>query len=195
MLATPSPMIRPPVISGPCPSPPNPTISRPMLTTTAAISMLAIVTSTLYPMLWPGMLNPSMATKCMPQTPAAPMDTAASSSQRTREAPCRARALQGPGPRGAPQAEEAAQARHDITQDRRQQPVRKVVDDHHQRQYPPWRGPPRPLATSSLTNRALHDRSSLSGAFPKELTIDFIPAGRFRRSRPPAREPQASGGH
>src|ERR1017187_7506443 len=141
MLATPSPMIRPPVISGPCPSPPNPTISRPMLTTTAAISMLAIVTSTLYPMLWPGMLNPSMATKCMPQTPAAPMDTAASSSQRTREAPCRARALQGPGPRGAPQAEEAAQARHDITQDRRQQPVRKVVDDHHQRQYPPWRGP------------------------------------------------------
>src|ERR1039457_3474756 len=136
MLATPSPMIRPPVISGPCPSPPNPTISRPMLTTTAAISMLAIATSTLYPMLWPGMLNPSMATKCMPQTPAAPTDTAASSSQRTREAPCRA-----PGPRGAPQAEEAAQARHDITQDRRQQPVRKVVDDHHQPQYPPWRGP------------------------------------------------------
>lgn len=92
MHATPIPMIRPPVSRGTSPSPPNPTMSRPTATTTTEISMLRIVTGTLYRMVSPGMLYPSMATKCMVQIPATPMDRAASSSQRTREAPRTARA-------------------------------------------------------------------------------------------------------
>ena len=67
-------------------------MSRPTLTTTTAITMLKIVTGTLYPMAWPGMVNPSMAMKCMPQIPGTPRDTAASSSQRTRARPCTSRA-------------------------------------------------------------------------------------------------------
>src|SRR5213076_806319 len=58
---TPSPTIRPPASNGRSPSPPNPTMSRPTLTTTTAITMLKIVTGTLYPMAWPGMVNPSTA--------------------------------------------------------------------------------------------------------------------------------------
>ncbi len=43
-------------------------------------------------MVWPGMVNPSMATKCMTQIPVVAIDTVASSSHRTRGAPCEARA-------------------------------------------------------------------------------------------------------
>src|ERR1035441_10571714 len=94
MLATPSPMIRPPVISGPCPSPPNPTISWPMLTTTAAISMLAIVTSTLSPMLWLGDAEPEHGDEMH-----AP-DSRGSDGYGRQQQPADTRsALQGPGRR------------------------------------------------------------------------------------------------
>ena len=70
--------------------------------------MLRIVTDTLYRITWPGMANPSIAMKCMPQTPATAMDTAASSSQRAREPPWAARAL-------VVQRRPRKQPRHDIT--------------------------------------------------------------------------------
>ena len=44
-------------------------------------------------MFWPGMLNPSIAMKCMTQMPQAPIDSAARLSQRALERPSWARAL------------------------------------------------------------------------------------------------------
>jgi len=43
-------------------------------------------------MAWPGMVNPSMATKCMTQMPVVAMASAARTSQRARAAPSDARA-------------------------------------------------------------------------------------------------------
>jgi hypothetical protein len=46
-----------------------------------------MVIGTLYRMAWPGMVNPSMAMKCMTQIPVEPIATAAMASHRARAAP------------------------------------------------------------------------------------------------------------
>ncbi len=54
----------------------------------------------------PGIVNPSMAMKCMTQIPVVPIDTAASTSQRARAAPVWARAREVHlSPRKAPRTD------------------------------------------------------------------------------------------
>ncbi len=53
--------------------------------------MLATVIGTLYRMILPGIVKPSMAMKCMTQIPVTPIEIAPTRSQRTRAAPVQAR--------------------------------------------------------------------------------------------------------
>ena len=92
MVATPHPMIAPPTSSGQVRARLKPTMNTPIPTTITASSMEKMVTGTLYRMVWPGMVNPSMATKCITQMPVVAMARAATVSQRARAAPCTARA-------------------------------------------------------------------------------------------------------
>ena len=92
MAATPAPMITPPVTRRGQPPLPKPTMNSPAPTTATASSMDPMVSSTPYRIGSPGIEKPSIAMKCMDQIPTAPMDTAASVSQRARAAPWYARA-------------------------------------------------------------------------------------------------------
>ena len=62
-------------------------MNRPMATTTTATTRLIRVIGMLYIISCPGIVKPSMATKCMTQMPVAPMATDAISSQAARAAP------------------------------------------------------------------------------------------------------------
>src|SRR5262245_2010389 len=87
MLATPSPVISPPRHSAPACAPAYATTKSPTPTTTTATSALKSVSPTSYLIVVPGKLNPSMAIKCMTQTPVPPIDSAASINQALRDDP------------------------------------------------------------------------------------------------------------
>ena len=65
----------------------KPTMNRPIATTTTETAKLAMVSGTLYRMVWPEIVKPSIAMKCIAQMPVAPRDTAASTSHRARRVP------------------------------------------------------------------------------------------------------------
>jgi hypothetical protein len=68
MLATPSPTMTPPATRGTVPwFRLKPTMNSPIATTATETSMLRIVSGTLYRMVWPGIVKPSMAMKCIAQ--------------------------------------------------------------------------------------------------------------------------------
>jgi hypothetical protein len=93
MLATPNPVTAPPINKVDCRDPPKPTVNNPAPTTTTAVSALTKVNGTSYRIVARGMLNPSIAMKCMTQIPVPPIDSAPRTSQEPREAPVAARAL------------------------------------------------------------------------------------------------------